>query len=58
MFKTVSIMPGMDSLAPDRQDISNGFSVEPNFAPITFSTCRIASSTWLFSSGGYWRLLS
>ena len=58
MLRTVSIMPGMESRAPERQESSSGFFVEPNSAPITFSVFLRASSTWAFSSGGNWRSLA
>ena len=48
-------MPGIESRAPDRQESNSGLSVEPNLAPMAFSTLAIASSTALVSSGGYLR---
>ena len=36
-FKIVSIIPGMDTLAPDLTEISNGFLLSPNFFLETFS---------------------
>ena len=38
IFSTVSIMPGIDCLAPDLTDKSNGLSESPNFVPIIDST--------------------
>jgi hypothetical protein len=37
ILSTVSIMPGMENLAPERQETSSGFSVPPNFLPVSFS---------------------
>ena len=33
----VSIIPGMDALAPDLTETSSGFSRSPNFLPVIFS---------------------
>ena len=44
-FKTVSIIPGIDTLAPERTEISNGFSLSPNLAFMLFSKNSIAFST-------------
>ena len=41
----MSIIPGIEALAPERTDISNGFSLSPNFVPIIFSTKWIPFST-------------
>jgi len=51
-FKTVSIIPGMDSFAPERTATNNGIpSVPPNFFPEAFSSLAIDSSmTWRNSS--------
>ena len=38
MFRTVSIMPGMDWRAPERQETSSGFSGSPYLRPIFAST--------------------
>src|SRR5437763_1802723 len=37
MLRTVSIMPGMETRAPERQETSSGFFGSPNVAPMTFS---------------------
>ena len=34
MLSTVSIMPGMENLAPDRQETSSGLSGSPKFLPV------------------------
>ena len=36
IFRTVSIIPGMENLAPERQETSNGLSRSPNFLPCFF----------------------
>ena len=36
-FNIVSIIPGIDALAPERTETNNGFSVLPNFLPVIFS---------------------
>jgi hypothetical protein len=33
----VSIMPGMENFAPERQETSSGFFGSPNFLPVAFS---------------------
>ena len=45
MFKTVSIIPGMENFAPDRQDTSSGLVGSPNRLSRTCSTSRSAPST-------------
>ena len=40
MLSTVSIMPGIESRAPERQETSSGFLASPNLAPMTFSILR------------------
>ena len=53
MLRTVSIMPGIESRAPERQETSSGFVVEPNLAPITSSILAMACVDLArFSSGG------
>ena len=52
MLSTVSIMPGIEILAPERTDRSSGFFGSQNFFFMTRSVLRIAASTWAFSSGG------
>ena len=44
MFRTVFIMPGMENLAPERQETSSGFFGSPNFLPVAFSTFFIAAT--------------
>jgi len=45
-FRMVSIMPGIDALAPDRTDTRRGFWLSPNLGPATaFSISAICSST-------------
>ena len=47
MFKTVSIMPGIENFAPDRTLTSNGSPGSPSVRPIAFSTrarWRVTSS--------------
>ena len=51
MLSTVSIMPGIDSRAPERQDTNSGFVVEPNLAPISFSIFAMAAATGLAQFG-------
>ena len=58
MFSTVSIMPGIDARAPERQTTRSGFAASPNFLAMTFSILIMAASTWALSSLGYLRLLS
>ena len=36
-FRIVSIIPGIDALAPERTDTSSGFSRSPNFLPVISS---------------------
>ena len=38
MLRTVSIMPGIESRAPERQETSSGFVASPNLAPMICST--------------------
>ena len=40
----VSIMPGMESRAPERTATSSGFSTLPNFLPMDFSILATAAS--------------
>ena len=37
-FRIVSIMPGMENLAPERTETSSGFSPAPSFCPCSFSS--------------------
>jgi len=41
----VSIIPGIETRAPERTEINNGLSLSPNSAPIIFSIFSIACST-------------
>ena len=41
----VSIMPGMESRAPERTETSKGRSLSPSFLPTDFSTFASAAST-------------
>src|SRR4029450_5288519 len=45
-FRMVSIIPGMESRAPDRTDTSKGRSSSPNFFPTEFSTFGSAAATF------------
>ena len=51
-FRIVSIIPGMESRAPERTETSNGRSLSPNFLPVDFSTLAIAAATFACSSRG------
>ena len=47
MLRTVSIMPGMENLAPERTETSSGSSAWPSFLPIVCSRasrCALTSS--------------
>ena len=56
MFRTVSIMPGMESRAPERQESSSGLVESPNFvAHDLLDAAGGPRSTWSRSSGGYLR---
>ena len=39
----VSIMPGIESRAPERTETSSGFLVSPNFLPEAFSSLPTAA---------------
>ncbi len=41
----VSIIPGIDTRAPERTDIKSGLVVDPNSMPICASTSFMARST-------------
>ena len=45
-LRIVSIIPGMESRAPERTDTSRGRSWSPNLLPVDFSTLAIAAATW------------
>ena len=40
------IIPGIEALAPERTETSSGFSLSPNFFPVTSSIFVIASMIW------------
>src|SRR5579859_6605082 len=40
ILRTVSIMPGMENLAPERQETSNGLAGSPKVLAVSFSICR------------------
>ena len=44
-LSTVSIIPGMDSRAPERTDTSSGLSPSPKRRPMIFSTPAMARAT-------------
>ena len=46
-------MPGIDCLAPDLTEKSNGFELDPKLLFIKFSISIIASLTCFLSPGGY-----
>ena len=48
----VSIIPGIDTAAPERTETSSGFCFAPNCRPISRSTFAIAASTSAFNSAG------
>jgi hypothetical protein len=52
MFKTVSIIPGIENFAPDRQDTSSGLVGSPNRLSRTCSTSCRAVSTCSHTSAG------
>ena len=39
-------MPGMENLAPERQETNSGLVGSPNFLPACFSTSLRAASIW------------
>ena len=41
-FRTVSIMPGIDTAAPERTETRSGFDEEPKILPVSRSTLQIA----------------
>ena len=51
-LRTVSIMPGMDLRAPERQETSSGLSGFPYFMPMIVSVFARADRTWGVSSVG------
>jgi hypothetical protein len=52
MLSTVSIMPGMENLAPDRDDTRRGFSRPPNFLPVACSIPVMATRIWSHRPSG------
>ena len=58
MLSTVSIMPGIDERAPERQLTSSGFSASSYFMPISFSTFSMAFHTSSIRPVGRAQLLS
>ena len=52
-FRIVSIMPGIESRAPERTATSNGiFSVSPNFVPMILSMFAMPFSISAWSAAG------
>ena len=51
-LRIVSIMPGIESRAPERTETSNGRSLSPSFFPTDFSTFASAASTAASSAFG------
>ncbi len=43
MLSTVSIIPGMENLAPERHDTSSGSAASPNVLPVRASTSASAA---------------
>jgi hypothetical protein len=54
----VSIMPGIESRAPDRTETSSGFFRSPNVLPVCCSIEAMPASIWPRSAAGYDRLLA
>ena len=52
-FSTVSIIPGIETRAPDRTDTSSGFFASPNLRPSAFSTRATLFATPSVSPFGY-----
>ena len=52
-FRTESIIPGMDTRAPERTETSSGFFGSPKSFSISRSSRRMASATSRSSPGGY-----
>src|SRR5574338_687846 len=52
MFKTVSIMPGIENFAPERQDTKSGLFASPNFLPEASSIFFRAASSWSHMPSG------
>jgi len=56
-FRTVSIMPGMDTRAPERTETRSGLLGSPKAAPMAFSSFFRASSACFHIPCGYCFLL-
>ena len=52
MLRTVSIMPGIENLAPERQETSKGFLVSPKTLAVSFSVAFMAASSCSHIPGG------
>ena len=52
----VSIIPGIDTAAPERTDTSSGLSPSPRYLPVALSSRWRASSTWARTRFVNWRL--
>jgi hypothetical protein len=48
----VSIMPGMESRAPERTETSNGFFKSPNVLRVCFSMAAMPACIWPRSAAG------
>ena len=48
----VSIIPGIENLAPERTDTSSGWSDDPSFAPVSFSRSARCLSISLSMAAG------
>ena len=57
IFSTVSIMPGMELRAPERQETKRGFSGSSYFIPIMLSILLIPAQTSSIKPSGSWQLL-
>ena len=52
MFRTVSIIPGMENFAPERTDTSSGSSGSPSFFPRVSSRVARWAATWSSNPAG------
>ena len=57
-LRTVSIIPGMETRAPERTENNNGLDGSPNFLPCSASTLASAAFTSSSNPSGYCLLLS
>ena len=48
----VSIMPGIESRAPERTETSSGLTRSPNFMPVCASIEATPARTWASSAAG------